>query len=235
MALETLDRTLWSYADALAHVQTVVVARRVFAASLRPPEPPRPVYAWGQPQDPAAAWKAEAQDQLQVALRDGDLLAQGRLSETRNNNSFGPDSYKTWILHSGYHQHITPAQWREGQFLNVALSTMFWEFIDIRMPRFMVKAIWPDFVLPAVPVKMPEAPYSTPYLDLMQAAISRFAITVTSQEKKEGLSAWFRTQQIEGEPVSKNLADAMATLVRLPAAQRGGAKRVLGPDFRRAG
>ncbi len=24
---------------------------------------------------------------------------------------------------------------------------MLWEFIDIRMPRFMVKAIWPDFIL----------------------------------------------------------------------------------------
>lgn len=30
MALETLDRTLWSHAKALAHVQAVVLARRAF-------------------------------------------------------------------------------------------------------------------------------------------------------------------------------------------------------------
>ena len=45
----------------------------------------------------------------------------------------------------------------------------------------------------------------------------------------------FLEQQIEGEPVSNNLADAMATLVRIPSAQRGGAKRVTGPDMRRGG
>lgn len=100
------------------------------------------------------------------------------------------------------------------------------------MTRFMVKAIWPDFVLPATPVKVPEAPYSTPYLDLMQAAISRFGITAASQEKKENLSDWFLEQPIEGERISRNLADAMATLIRLPSAQRGGAKWVLGPDLR---
>ncbi len=31
---------------------------------------------------------------------------------------------------------------------------------------------------------------------------------------------------VEGEPVSQNLADAMATLIRLPSSQRGGAKRI---------
>ena len=46
---------------------------------------------------------------------------------------------------------------------------------------------------------------------------------------------WFLEQQIEGEPVSNKLADAMATLIRLPSAQRGGAKRVLGPDLRHTG
>jgi hypothetical protein len=35
--------------------------------------------------------------------------------------------------------------------------------------------------------------------------------------------------------VSNNLADAMSTLIRLPSAQRGGAKRSFGPDLRQAG
>ena len=42
------------------------------------------------------------------------------------------------------------------------------------------------------------------------------------QEKKECLVDWFRMQRIEGEPLSRNLAEAMATLIRLPGAQRGG-------------
>jgi hypothetical protein len=46
---------------------------------------------------------------------------------------------------------------------------------------------------------------------------------------------WFLSQEIEGEPVSNKLADAMATLIRLPSAQRGGAKRGLGPDLRQTG
>jgi hypothetical protein len=96
----------------------------------------------------------------------------------------------------------------------------------------MVKAIWPDFVPPAVPVRMPESLYTTPYLDVMQAAISQFGITAARQEKKEFLSDWFFEQQVDGEPVSRNLADAMATLIRLPSAQHGGAKRVFGPDLR---
>ena len=95
--------------------------------------------------------------------------------------------------------------------------------MDIRMPRFMVKAIWPDFVLPAVPVQLPESLYATPYLDVMQAAIMHFGLTAENQGKKGCLLDGFLEQQVEGEPVSNNLADAMATLIRLPSAQRSGA------------
>jgi hypothetical protein len=231
MSLKSLDRAHWSYPEARAHVQNVTVARCLHESAGKPPVA-APINHWERPRDPVAVWKGEAEEELLIALRDGDLLAQGRFSETRNNSNFGPDSYKTWILHSGYHQHITPGQWREGQFLNLALSTMFWELIEIRMPRFMVKAIWPDFVPPAVPARMPVSLYTTPYLDVMQAAISQFGITAARQEKKEFLSDWFFEQQVDGEPVSRNLADAMATLIRLPSAQRGGAKRVFGPDLR---
>ena len=48
--------------------------------------PPRPVpeyQTWNRPQDPTIAWKAEAETELLVALRDGDLLAQGRFTEER--------------------------------------------------------------------------------------------------------------------------------------------------------
>lgn len=70
---------------------------------------------------------------------------------------------------------------------------------------------------------------------LMQAAIVHFGISPQNQDKKECLMDWFIEQQIEGERVSSNLAEATATPIRLPFAQRGGAKRVQGPDLRRTG
>jgi len=52
------------------------------------------------------------------------------------------------------------------------------------MPRFTLMAIWPDFVLPNVPVQLPESVYSTPYLDVMQAAIMHFGLSAENQGKK---------------------------------------------------
>lgn len=235
MSLKTLDRTQWSFDETLAHVQKVTVARGSEAAKLLPE--PAPTYqAWNLPQDPKIALKAQGETELLVALRDGDLIAQGRYTEERPNGwGFGASS--GFGLHSGYHTSIRPEQWREGRYLMGKLTARDWEFIDIRMPRFMVKAIWPDHI-PEVNRNLPtssDAGYTTPYLELMQAAIARFGLTEDSQSKKENLSDWFLEQDVEGEPVSQNLADAMATLIRLPSAQRGGAKRMSGPAFRKAG
>jgi hypothetical protein len=64
------------------------------------------------------------------------------------------------------------------------------------------------------------------------ALVSHKSWDLHKTSKKENLSDWFLEQPIEGERISRNLADAMATLIRLPSAQRGGAKRVFGPDLR---
>jgi hypothetical protein len=69
-------------------------------------------------------------------------------------------------------------------------------------------------------------------MDLMQAAIQQYGLSATHQDKKESLVAWFVEQEVDGELVSRNLAEAMATLIRLPQSQRGGAKRMIGPDVR---
>ena len=236
MSLQTLDRTQWSYAEALAHVQTVTVARRATEAA-RLPKNTEPTHGnWRPSQDPQEKWKSEAQKELLVALRDGDLLSKGRFTDTRTGWAQGLES--GFGLHSGYHTSIRPEQWREGQYSPYydRLTARDWEFIEIRMPRFLVKAIWPDYVPAVRPATGTDTvPYTTPYLELMQAAIAKFGITPEDQGKKDCLVDWFLEQQIEGEPVSNKLADAMATLIRLPSAQRGGAKRVLGPDLRQTG
>jgi hypothetical protein len=236
MSLQTLDRTQWSYAEALAHVQTVTIARRAVEAAKLPPKPAPAHHHWNPPQDPTVAWKAESETELLVALRDGDLLAQGRYTEERTHGWGHGGNSSGFGLHSGYYTSIRPEQWREGKYSFGCLTARDWEFIDIRVPRFLVKTIWRDFPEPVRPAQgAADAIYTTPYLDVMQAAIAHFGISAGNQGKKECLTDWFLDQQIEGEAVSNKLADAMATLIRLPSAQRGGAKRVLGPDLRQVG
>jgi hypothetical protein len=181
----------------------------------------------------------EAENELLIALRDGDLIAQGRYTEERTHGWGNGANSSGFGLHSGYHTSIRPEQWREGKCSHGRLTARDWEFIDMRMPRFLVRTIWPDY-MPPFPISdvsrpaqgMDHTPYITPYLELMQTAITKFGITAEEQGKKDCLVDWFLAQKVEGEQVSHKLADAMATLIRLPSAQRGGAKRVLGPDLR---
>lgn len=64
--------------------------------------------------------------------------------------------------------------------------------------------------------------YSNEYLQLLERAIVEFSITDTHQPAARELSAWFQTNHIAGQNVSKRLADAMATMVRRPEMRRGG-------------
>jgi hypothetical protein len=239
MSLETLDRTLWSSSDALAHVERIVLARRaqswwteVLGLSAAACDGEVDL-----PQGVVGAAKRCAREDFLIALRDGYLRATGRCSTTPS--LFASPLGERWRLHATDPTLITTSEWRDGEFnfARHALIGSEWEYIEIEIPVFMVKAIWPD---PAEEASSSESDaednlYTTPYLDLMQAAIAHFGVSQRNQEKKESLVAWFREQQIAGEPVSRNLAEAMATLIRLPAAQRGGAKRVLGPDLRNTG
>jgi hypothetical protein len=219
MALDKLDRHQWGFNQAVDYVIEINSVEKSDAEE-RVLEP-----AYGAPwlTEPARAQRAEAiaRHQLLVALRDGDLHATGRLSTTRANNAAPP--YTEWTLHSGHYDTISPVQWRAGEFRAGRLRLIDGEFTDIRVPRFMVQAIWPRKMF--APLQH-DVDYTTPYLDLLRAAIAEFAITDERQPKKDNLVDWFRSHQVEGEPLSENLASAMATLVRLPSSQRGGAKRM---------
>lgn len=68
--------------------------------------------------------------------------------------------------------------------------------------------------------------YTTPYLDMMLELIREFEITKENQGKKEAIAASFAKKLMDHKltPASQKLADAMATLVRLPESQQGRAK-----------
>jgi hypothetical protein len=233
MFIEKLDRHQWTLDQAKQHIAKLVLAQRereaaAPGAALRP--------NWAKPDDPAKQSLDDARSELFTALRDGDLHATGRLSTQRRERYAA--GYSRWEFHSGYHQPISPAHWREGHLglFDKNLEFLEGDFIDIRVPRFVVLAIWPELPVEAEPRKPEtETPYTTPYLELMYTAIKEHGITAEHQSKKELLVDWYMQQRIDDEPLSNNLAEAMATLIRLPHSQRGGAKRLIGPDLRETG
>jgi hypothetical protein len=219
MTLRKLDRQQWTFDEAVDYVAEIIKAEKEDAKE-KVLEPAYAAPPWLTEAPLADRPRTIARNELLVALRDGDLHATGRLSTTRANRAAPP--FTEWTLHSGHDEPISPAQWRSGEFRTGCLRLVDGEFIDIRLPRFMVRVIWPK-AEQAVPPHGTD--YSTPYLDLLGAAIAEFAITNQRQPKKDNLVDWFRRQTVEGEILSENLASAMATLVRLPSSQRGGAKR----------
>jgi hypothetical protein len=68
--------------------------------------------------------------------------------------------------------------------------------------------------------------YTTPYLEMMREVISELEISRENQSKKEAIAAIFEQKLADHKatPPSQKLADAMATLVRLPESQQGRAK-----------
>lgn len=68
--------------------------------------------------------------------------------------------------------------------------------------------------------------YTTPYLEMMGEVIRELEIPKEHQGKKEAIAALFEKKLADHNmtPPSQKLADAMATLVRLPESQQGRAK-----------
>jgi hypothetical protein len=68
--------------------------------------------------------------------------------------------------------------------------------------------------------------YTTPYLEMMREVIRELEISRENQSKKEAITAIFEKKLADHKatPSSRKLANAMATLVRLPESQQGRAK-----------
>ena len=109
MFIEKLDRHQWTLDQAKQHIAKLILAQREReAASPRAIQRPE----WAKPDDPVKQSLDDARSELFTALRDGDLHATGRLSTQRRERYAA--GYSRWDFHSGYHQPISPAQWREG-------------------------------------------------------------------------------------------------------------------------
>jgi hypothetical protein len=106
-----LDRTQWRLSQAIDHVATQIeraVVRGELAQLCDPTAPP-----WRRAENPRQTAASNAAREILVALQDGDLHAQGRLSTTRCGS--WTKELHSWDLHSGHHSTITPEQWRAGR------------------------------------------------------------------------------------------------------------------------
>jgi hypothetical protein len=222
MIIATLDRTRWKMQDAFHHVGRVTHAFFENEVGTKIPRKPKEGAADGDFED---YYERLGTDEVLLALRDGDLIATGRFSSELNPQ--WPGENEKWIFHAGQAKPIDPSEWRSGRLTcessgnSYVLTLKEGEYVDITLPAFFVQAIWT--LPPPKPVEPTD--YTTPYLDLIQRAIAENRIDDCDQSKKEVLVDWFMDQDIEGEPVSGNLAKAMATIIRLPSSQRGGGKR----------
>lgn len=69
--------------------------------------------------------------------------------------------------------------------------------------------------------------YTTPYLEIMRNVIIKEGLSADNQSKKVSLANLIeREMKKKGLPESKNLANAMATLIRLPEYQKGKARKL---------
>jgi hypothetical protein len=171
----------------------------------------------------------KAQESLLVAIRDDELRATGRFSNTRAAPWEAPHFGRSWVMHSRAHSKIASDRWQEGSYswINDTLDLHDGQFIDIQVPRFMVEAIWPLDPKPPPEVGVAEiadTAYTTSYLDLMRRAIAGLGISATNQPKKEIVMDWFR-QNAGGISLSENHIRHLATFVRLPQSQRGGNRK----------
>lgn len=169
-------------------------------------------------------------DDLSIALRDGCLRAEGRLSETLSEpwNS----TYSSWSLHSGKFTPIPVEFWVGGKidWGKNSLTYREGQYIDVRLPLFFLQAIWPIPQDPPPTFEIPRGgtlPFApTPYLELLNRAVEKFwASGAPPSEKKEVLVQWLVEQKMGDEQLSRNLAECMATLIRPLEARSGGNRK----------
>jgi len=170
--------------------------------------------------------EALAREDLLIALRDRDLCAVGRYSDSRamcwERHLYGRD----WIMHSARYSSIPAESWRSGHvdWKSFSLDPPGGQYIDIHIPRHLILGIWS----PEKPPPEGAIIYRSPYMDLMLRAVDELELSESNQPIKRNLTEWFRAQQVGGREIPGYLAEAMATLVRLPESQRGGNRKWTG-------
>ena len=136
----------WSFSVALAHVEDIELRDHTESLNIAFLGEDHPVPdAIELTAASARQVRRRARDGLLMALRDGYIRATGRLSTTAA-LFVDPAAERSWRLHASDPSLITTTEWRCGEF-NFSrgdLTGPSWQYIQIEVPEFMVKAIWPN-------------------------------------------------------------------------------------------
>ena len=146
------------------------------------------------------AYKIEkARDMLLYLLKNGQLVVEARSQDREKYSSMSQSIWDDCDI-----------DWDDNCIEGMP------EYIDIRVKMLDLSSLFTTDDETAVR-NIPS--YTTPYLDLMLKAIVDLNISPTYQPTKEVIVSYLREQMPE---LSANLANYMATFIRLPDAQKGG-------------
>lgn len=163
-----------------------------------------------------------AQKALLIYLLQSRLQGQGRYSDCclTPEHSWELRKYKN---HASHWTAIDANLWTAKGISMTQQNLRFdgGEYIDL---RFCTKDVLYNFPPQnnAIPVLANQNDYLSPYMKIMLQAIQILDLRHNQQSKKNVLVDWFMTQEVNGQKLTRNMSKMMATLVRLPEAQRGG-------------
>lgn len=171
--------------------------------------------------------EGKARDKLLVRLRDGHIVATGRLS-TKRSPSWNRD--QKWVLHSTVHSPIPVECWT-GDESDREIGTLQFdkgEYRDIRILKHLFDAFWkiPGGRSGSAPLLFKSCGY-TPALRIAERSVLRcWPNGVFLEEKKQATVDWLMAQEEQGVALSHHLADAWATFLRPAEYQTGGIRRL---------
>ena len=188
---------LWVAFDELPHSDIKSVCQSSKSISIN--HPLLRIDFMGEPEKERAYKIEKARDMLLYLLKNGQLVVEAR-SQGREEYSSIPQSI--W--------NDCEIDWDDNCIEDKP------EYIDIRIKTSDLSSLFTTDDETAVR-NIPN--YTTPYLDLMLKAIVDLNISPTYQPTKEVIISYLKEQMPE---LSANLANYMATFIRLPDAQKGG-------------
>lgn len=180
------------------------------------------------------AWK-----DLRKALFGGDITAKGRFSNRKARLQWAvanPDD--AWEMHGVHpvpvaidHWGAGHSDWREG-----VLTFDQGQYVGMGVPEFILRCLWPDPSLisdqetlvgrwQANRPALRSAP--TEYLQLINKAVDKFWVDGKAPTvRKPKIVEWLKGHEVEGQPVSENLAQAIGTMILPIKLRQGGIEKL---------
>jgi hypothetical protein len=186
--------------------------------------------------------RMEAEDQawteLRNALGKGEMTAQGCFSDQKIRQQWRvANADEAWEMHSNHPVPVVANLWVDGNIEWQAgiLTFDHGQYIKVGVFESILHCLWPDPSLTARDPEMPKSRWksgkpalrSTPteHLELINKAVDKFWIDGREPvASKTDIVEWLMQNQVNGQPLSENLAQAIGTMILPPHLRKGGIK-----------